>query len=277
MVRQVEMTNKNSNLQRWMTGLILAAALLCVIIFASIEFLTAVILLVIVGGVWEYNSIVFGAGFLKEKSTGIIFAILIPLVLYQGNFHMLTAILAFMVMAVFIVFLWKVSENTFDVLNVAKVIFGIVYIPLLTSHFILLRKLESGIHWIILVLVIAIIGDTVALYIGKFFGKRKLIPLVSPGKTVEGTIGLVIGSTVASSFFGFFFMPSISIFHFLILGFVGSIIGQLGDLCESAIKRKYGRKDASSLLPGHGGLMDRLDSLIFVAPFVYYYRIFVMG
>jgi phosphatidate cytidylyltransferase len=154
---------------------------------------------------------------------------------------------------------------------------GVVYVSFLTSHFILLRKLEEGIYWIILVLVIAIIGDTVALYVGKSLGKRKLIPAVSPGKTVEGTIGLIAGSTLAAFLYGFFFLSSIAVFHFVIVGFTGSIIGQLGDLGESAIKRHYGRKDASSLLPGHGGLLDRLDSLIFVAPFVYYYRVFVIG
>ena len=271
------MTNKNSNLQRWVTGLILAAVILCVIFLGSVEFLTAMIVLVIVGGIWEYNSIVFGAGFLKEKIESIIFAILIPVAVYLGNFQVLTAFLVLMVIAVFVMFLWRINEHAFDVMSVAKVIFGMMYIPLLTSHFILLRKLDSGISWIILVLVIAIIGDTVALYVGKSFGKRKLIPLVSPGKTVEGTIGLIMGATLAAFMFGYFFMPSVPVFHFIIIGFIASIIGQLGDLCESAIKRNYGRKDASSLLPGHGGLLDRLDSLIFVAPFVYYYRIFVMG
>jgi len=268
---------KNSNLQRWVTGIILAAVLLAIIILGPLELLAAVIILFIVGGVWEYNGIVFGKGFVKEKVESIIFAILIPVVLYTGDYRLLAALFTFMVMLVFMVFVWGASEENFDVNSVAKVIFGMVYIPLLTSHYILLRKLESGIYWIILVLIIAIIGDTVALYVGKTLGKRKLIPLVSPGKTVEGTIGLIVGATIAGTVFGYFFIPGISWIHFLILGFVGSIIGQLGDLCESAIKRNYGRKDASTLLPGHGGLMDRMDSLIFVAPFVYYYRIFVIG
>ena len=84
------------------------------------------------------------------------------MVVLFGNAQLLIALLAFAIMVVFIVFLWKVNETNFDVSSVAKVIFGMIYIPLLTSHFILLRKLDSGIYWILLVLVIAIVGDTVA-------------------------------------------------------------------------------------------------------------------
>ena len=271
------MAERSSNMQRWLTGIVLAVVLLLVIGWGSLEVLAAVITVVIVVGVWEYNSIVFGAGFLKEKIESLVFAILIPLAVFLGNDQLLIALLAFAMMIVFIVFLWRVNESNFDLSAVAKVIFGIIYIPLLASHFILLRKLDSGIYWILLVLVIAIVGDTVALYVGKSLGKRKLIPLVSPGKTVEGTIGLIAGATLGACLFGHFLFPEIGIVHFLLLGFFASIIGQLGDLCESVIKRNYGRKDSSSLLPGHGGLMDRMDSLIFVAPFVYYYRIFVIG
>lgn len=271
------MATKNSNLQRWMTGIVLAAALLLIIFLGSLELFTAAITLIIIVGIWEYNGIVFGPGFLKEKAESLILAVLIPGVVLLGNAQLLVALLAFAVMVVFIVFLWKVNETNFDMSAVAKVIFGMLYIPLLASHFIMLRKLVSGIDWILFVLVIGIVGDTVALYVGKSLGKRKLIELVSPGKTLEGTIGLILGGTIAASLFGYFLFPDIAIVHFLILGLVGSIIGQLGDLCESVIKRNYGKKDASSLLPGHGGLMDRMDSLIFLAPFVYYYRIFVIG
>jgi phosphatidate cytidylyltransferase len=126
------------------------------------------------------------------------------------------------------------------------------------------------------VLILAFVGDVVALYVGKYFGKHKLTPLVSPGKTVEGLAGLVLGSTIACLIFAYYFLPEISLTQIAILAFTGSIIGQLGDICESAIKRNYGFKDASSFLPGHGGILDRLDCLIFIAPFVYYYRIFVI-
>jgi phosphatidate cytidylyltransferase len=267
----------NSFVKRWLTGILLAAVLLVVIIFAPAVILAAIITVFIIGGVWEYNKIVFGKGFFKEKIEIYVFAIIVPVVVLFGTSQLLVSVLTFCVISVFILFLWSVKESTFDILLVAKVIFGIMYIPLLTSHFILLRLLENGVYWILFVLIIAIIGDTAGLYIGKYFGKNKLNVLVSPGKTIEGTIGLVFGSVAGSLIFSYFFFPYISYVHILILSFVGSIMGQLGDLCESAIKRNYGLKDASSLLPGHGGLLDRMDSLIFIAPFVYYYRIFVIG
>lgn len=271
------MAKNNSNLQRWLTGLALAAVLLAIILLGSLELLSVVVMLAILVGVWEYNAIVFGAGFLKEKTEIFLFAVLIPAITLFGNTQLLIGFLTFAVLTAFIVFLWRVDETNFDLSSVTKVIFGMVYLPLLTSHFILLRKLDDGIYWILLALITPMIGDIVALYVGKTFGKTKLLAAVSPGKTVEGTIGLIGGGTLTACVLGYFFFPAISSVHFLVLGFVGSIIGQLGDLCESAIKRSYGKKDASALLPGHGGLMDRLDSLIFVAPFVYYYCIFVIG
>ena len=267
----------NSIVKRWLTAIFLLVVLLSAIVYASAEILTVIITVIIIGGVWEYNRMVFGKGFLKEKIEMYIFAIVIPVVALFGTGQLLVSVLTFCFMSVFIIFLWSVKESTFDVMLVAKVIFGIMYIPLLTSHFIMLRLLENGVYWIFLVLIIAIVGDTAGLYVGKYFGKNKLSVLVSPGKTIEGTIGLVIASVLVSLIFCYFVFPDISRVHIIILSFVGSIIGQLGDLCESAIKRNYGLKDASSLLPGHGGLLDRMDSLIFTAPFVYYYRIFVIG
>ena len=271
------MATQNSNLQRWLTGLVLVAVVLLIIIWGSPAVLTAVITLVIVIGLWEYNSIVFGPGYRAEKTESLIIAVFIPWVVLLGNTQWIAAVLTFATLMVFMVFLWQVKGPSPDLSSVMKVMFGLLYIPLLTSHFILLRQLESGVYWVLLVLVISIIGDTVALYVGKSLGKRKLLETVSPGKTVEGTLGLILGATLAACAFGYFLVPQIHWVHFLILGFVGGIIGQLGDLCESAIKRSHGKKDASALLPGHGGLMDRMDSLIFLAPFVYYYRIFVIG
>ena len=209
------MTTKNPLLARWMTGIILAAVLLVIIVFGTVEVLAIVITLFIAGGLWEYHSIVFGPGFLKEKIEGHIFALIVPLLALIANEQLILAFMAFAVMITFAVYLWRVNETSFDIVNVAKVVFGLFYIPFLTSHFILLRKLDSGVTWIFLVLLIAIVGDTVALYVGKSFGKHKLIPLISPGKTIEGTLGLIAGATIVSCIFGLIFLPDVSLLYIL--------------------------------------------------------------
>lgn len=266
-----------SLMKRWITGIVAVPLLLLVIILGSEVMFASIVILFILGGMWEYNNIVFGKGFAVEKIEGLVFAVLIPLCVLFGNHQHLIALLALAVVLVFILFLGSIRESAFDFLSVAKVVFGIMYIPFLMSYFIAIRMLDKGVWWIVFVLILAFAGDTFALYAGKYFGKHKLVPLISPGKTVEGLIGLVLGSTVACLIFSYYVLPEIPAVHVAVIAFVGGIIGQLGDICESAIKRSYGLKDAGAILPGHGGILDRLDCLIFIAPLVYYYRIFVIG
>ena len=126
-------------------------------------------------------------------------------------------------------------------------------------------------------MLLAFSGDAAAFYTGKLFGKTKLMPSVSPNKTVAGVVGLVLGSVTACLVFGYYFLPNISVLHVLAMSFLGSIIGQLGDLFESEIKRAGGIKDSGHILPGHGGILDRIDCLLFIAPFIYYYYVFIVG
>jgi len=267
----------NSLTQRWITGIILAAVVLALIIFCPPLFFLFLIAFFSVAGIWEYSNIVFRRDFLKEKIEGAVFALIIPFVFFNGSYQLVIAALAFCILLTFIIFIVTVKDAEFDILSVVKVIFGMMYIPFLLSHFVLVRSLENGEKWVIFILFIAFAGDTAALYAGKYFGKKKLCPHISPGKTVEGLIGLLAGSIIFCLIYSYFVFPKISFLHVIVMALVGGLIGQLGDLAESAIKRKYGLKDASAILPGHGGLLDRMDCLLFIAPFIYYYLIFVMG
>ena len=125
---------ENSFIKRWLTGLILAPVLVIVILFCSQTIFAALVIIFTLGGVWEYNRIVFGNGFVKEKIEGLAFAIIIPLFVLFGNSQHLLAMLAFSVLIVFILFVLSIKESNFDVLSVAKVIFGIMYIPFLMSY-----------------------------------------------------------------------------------------------------------------------------------------------
>jgi phosphatidate cytidylyltransferase len=266
----------NAHLKRWLTSVIIVPLLIVIISYGPEILFAALITFLIVGGMVEYNHMIFDKSQILEKSEGLIAAILFPLAAYLGNSHFLLSMITLFVLAFFLIFPVKVKKQTFDVTSVMKVVFGFLYIPLMMSYFILIRNMDGGVTWIYFILVLAFAGDTVAFYIGRKFGKKKLLPFISPGKSVEGTIGLIAGSTLACILFQYFFLKEINIVHAIILGFIGSVIGQLGDLCESALKRASGLKDSGTILPGHGGILDRLDCLLFITPFVYYYKLFII-
>lgn len=265
-----------SHLKRWLTAIVAVPLLFAIIFFGSDLLFSAVIIGVILLGVHEYHHIVFGTGHPWEKAEGMVIGFLIPFTTYLGNMQWLPAVLSFSVLLVFFMYLLRIKEDHFDILPVGKLILGFMYVPLMMSYFILIRRLDQGVLWIFFLLVLAFSGDVTAYYVGKNFGKKKLLPLVSPNKTVEGTLGLIAGSTVGCILFQQIFFPALPVWHAAALGFFGSTLGQLGDLCESAMKRASGVKDSGVILPGHGGILDRLDCLIFIAPFVYYYYNFII-
>ncbi len=134
--------------------------------------------------------------------------------------------------------------------------------------------------WIIFI--ISLGSDTFAYFVGRSFGKRKLSKELSPKKTVEGAIGGVVGAALLAVLYGMYmhrFITDVSVYQYIglgIMGAVGSVISQFGDISASAMKRICGIKDFGKLMPGHGGLLDRIDSIIFVAPFVYYALLFIL-
>jgi phosphatidate cytidylyltransferase len=266
----------NPHIKRWITGVIAVPILFTIISYGSEALFTALIIGATLLGMAEYNRMVFGPGLSREKMETMVISLLILLSAAAGDMTLLVTILTFTIMAVLMFNLLRFREQGPDMITVGGVILGILYIPLLMSHFILIRKTPSGVPWIFFILVLAFTGDIAAYYVGRALGKRKVLPQVSPGKTVEGTIGLVAGSITGCLVFRQFFFLLVPVEHAVILGLVGSVIGQLGDLSESALKRSAGVKDSGTLLPGHGGILDRLDCLMFITPFVYYYQVFII-
>ena len=124
-------------------------------------------------------------------------------------------------------------------------------------------------HWLMFAFILCWAGDTAALYIGKNFGRHKLAPKISPAKTWEGAIASVVGGVLAGALWIHFFIPAATLATVLAAGVTGNIAGQIGDLIESAYKRRVGVKDSGSSLPGHGGWLDRIDSSLLAAPVVY--------
>jgi phosphatidate cytidylyltransferase len=161
--------------------------------------------------------------------------------------------------------------------DAAVLLLGVSYVGLLLGHLLLTRALPDG-HWLILFLFfVTWAGDTGAYYAGTALGKRQLAPRISPKKTVEGFVGGVTLGVLVAFLAGHWLVPSFSPGDCLALGLLLSLAGLLGDLAESALKRGAGVKDSGSLIPGHGGMLDRLDSLLFTAPTFYYYVTLIKG
>lgn len=138
-----------------------------------------------------------------------------------------------------------------------------------------LRVARAGMNWVLCALLITWANDTFAYFAGRFFGKHKLYPQVSPNKTWEGFAGGMVGAVVCLLVARATFFPQLTTLDAVVVGVLGSIFGPIGDLCESMFKRAYNVKDSGSVLPGHGGLLDRVDALIFNAPVVYLYATLV--
>lgn len=167
----------------------------------------------------------------------------------------------------------------FSVKHLAVTIFGVLYVGWLGAHFVSLRELplrvgtdySDGARYALLPFFLGWTSDTAAYLGGRFFGKTKLFPRISPAKSVEGSLSALITAPLVAWLAKLTFAPFLSVPDVFALGLITCVASQLGDLVESMIKREADVKDSSNLIPGHGGLLDRFDSLFFAAPAVYYY------
>jgi phosphatidate cytidylyltransferase len=151
---------------------------------------------------------------------------------------------------------------------------GILYVGWLLSYLVALRGLDDGRNWIFFALFTTFGSDTTAFFIGRTWGKHHLAPRVSPGKTWEGAISGIFGAIIASLVLATLLDLPLSYWQAILLGLLVSIFGQLGDLVESLFKRNMGVKESGKLIPGHGGLLDRMDSVVFAGVVVYCYALF---
>ncbi|QJA08297.1 phosphatidate cytidylyltransferase [Romboutsia sp. CE17] len=196
---------------------------------------------------------------------GYIFAVYLGIKNYFKLPLSYTLTLGFILFLIGIIYMLSLKH---DIIDIAITTLGIMYVGVLMDFIVLTNNnFKLGEIYVLLIFIISFATDTFAYFSGYLFGKHKLIPKISPKKTVEGSIGGIIGSIVCCILFGYLF--KLDPVHMAIIGSIGSIVAQLGDLFASAIKRYVGIKDYGKLIPGHGGILDRFDSVILVAPFVY--------
>lgn len=173
-------------------------------------------------------------------------------------------------LALIILFLPLVNKK-YNIKDCAVTLTGIIYIPMFFLYIDKIRGFENGFFIVWFVFITSWMTDTFAYFIGRHMGKHKLIPSISPNKTIEGSIGGILGAVIGDLIFALFISKlKLNIFFIVSLGIVGSIIAQLGDLVASAIKRNCNIKDYGNIIPGHGGILDRFDSILYVSPIIYF-------
>ncbi len=240
--------------------------------------------MIIILGLFEFYKMMEAKGLRPYKWIGVLSGGALPWYLFfrQGIYANVLLTLTFI--AVMIAELIR-KDKGHAVYHISVTIFGVLYVSWLGSHLMLLRELPiiagldyaAGFTFVIIVFTLTWCCDTGAYIFGKMFGRRKLFPSISPGKTVEGALGGTFLSIVGILIARGLMETQLGIVDAVALAIAASVIGQLGDLVESMIKRDAKLKDSSTAIPGHGGILDRFDSLLFTAPLIYYaLRYFVM-
>lgn len=257
----------DSHRQRLVTGALLFFPLLAVIGFGPFWIWVLLLLLLAGLGLWELDGLLFQDGLpLPWLTFHIAIGLLFPLGAALGNAAGLHAALAASIFCGLFRLLAFPSLSREDLFRLSLLVLGWIYVPYLLSFALLIGRLEDGRAWIFLIMAIIIASDAGAYYCGRRFGRHKLYERISPKKTIEGSVGGLFASLALSVVFGVLFIGSLPLWKLLILSGILSLIGQVGDLMESMLKRICGKKDSSQILPGHGGILDRLDSLLFVFP-----------
>ena len=182
-----------------------------------------------------------------------------------------------LIIAFALYFLFTFREMKTATMELSLICMGFLYVPLLLIHLQMLRGLQHGQQWLLLLILIVMSGDTAAFYVGTALGRKKLYPTVSPNKSVEGAMGGLAGSIAGAFIARYTIFPDLTLTDIFATAVIMGALGQMGDLFESFLKRSFGVKDSGAVFPGHGGVLDRLDSILFAAPAAYYYVSYVFG
>ncbi|KQU60342.1 phosphatidate cytidylyltransferase [Rossellomorea marisflavi] len=258
--------------QRIITAVVAAAIFLPIILVGKIPF---IILMYAIASISLYEALKMrGHGIMTIPgllSLALLWIFLIPnetidVIADFGYSKMEFVFIAVLLLLVYTV----ITKNRFTYDDVGFHLLSLLYVGIGYFYFIEIRMLSNGAQLIFYALFIIWATDSGAYFIGRAMGKKKLWPHISPNKTVEGFIGGIVSAVIVGIIITFFTDLGISMPKLIIITAILSVFGQMGDLVESALKRHYGVKDSGNLLPGHGGMLDRFDSLLFVLPLLHF-------
>lgn len=257
--------------KRVVTGIALVALLLLVALVCP---LWVAKVLVVVLCVWAVMEFLSALKTVKSKGLhlcAILMAAAVPLVTwFFDSFLSWRILVTAFVLALFCVWMRDRENKTADFVGISSAFLTATVLPLFFSSIIRILSMENGRALLFMPFIAANVTDTFAFFIGSAFGKHKLAPYISPKKSVEGAVGGLVGCVCAFLLYGVIlqsgFEMTVNLWALALYGVVGSVAGMLGDLALSLVKREHQIKDYGNVLPGHGGLLDRFDSLLFAAP-----------
>jgi len=221
-------------------------------------------------GLREYYNLVFPHSPWIERAVGIGLGLILSILISFGNGKESSPFLVMTLLILSVLFMVTSKDLSSAISKVGMALFGILWIGFLLAYVSLIWNMTDGRRWVLFLMVTIWAGDIFALLSGSFFGRHKLYPKISPNKTVEGLGGAILGSIIVALAFALLFIPQLKKGPCILLAIGLGILGQLGDFTESMLKRSAQVKDSGTLIPGHGGMLDRLDSFLFSAPFLHY-------
>lgn len=276
----------NKNATRMLTGLIIGFIALWCLLHGGIALLALISIFVYIGSK-EYVQILEYKGFYPSLKVMLFSDAFFALLAYFNRFDLVAVVFTLCSISAFIWVLLRGRQPY--IANVSTTILGFVYGGWFPLHLLLIRGLNiedidnihryqgflklnvqnAGLGYVVFLFTTILLTDTGCYYFGKKFGKHKLSPIISPNKTVEGALGGSLCAVIGALIIGYFI--HLEFLHSLILGLLCTLFAQIGDLSESLIKRDAGVKDSGSILPGHGGFLDRTDSYVLTIPIMFYY------
>jgi len=271
----------NKNLTRIITGTVLGVIVLSSLILGGWA-LFVITLLFIIFATKEYVAILKHKGFYPSLKVILFADLFFAILAYLNRFNMLSFAVTICSISAFMWVLFKGRQPY--IANAATTILGFIYGGMFPLYLIFIRDIGSnptyscmlkttgdcaGMGMVILIFFCVLLTDTGCYYFGTKFGKHKLAPIISPNKTIEGSVGGTVCAVFAAVLIGY--LNNIPWYHCIIAGVLIALFSQIGDLCESMIKRDAGVKDSGNTLPGHGGFLDRTDSYVLTLPVLYYY------
>ncbi len=267
----------NEGIKRIVTAFLVAPPVVAIIYFGNSFHFRVLLSIINLLCLLEFLNFSEGERGLAVKYSVLFFGTTIHLSLshYLPGYTMILIVLFISMLAVLSIIQWSDERRDLILLEIAILFLGTLYISCFLGYYGIIRGLDRGKEWIFFAMSVIFGSDILAYYIGRLFGRRRFFPQLSPSKTWEGVVAGWAGGISGGLMIKMLFYQFLGWEEVIFLSLIFSILGQIGDLFESMIKRYFGIKDSGRLLPGHGGLWDRIDALMFVAPWVYCYMLWL--